>query len=98
MSKPLYEFDPNANVVKDPHAHDSPIVIQANNVDFSDVIQKYFVSIGIEDFVNYVKSYPLRYAFWDFLNPFYPKQVCKFYYSCSVDSNAQTITGTILYG
>ncbi|CAI9260603.1 unnamed protein product [Lactuca saligna] len=49
----------------------------------------------IKEFINYVKSNPLQYALCDFLDPFYPKQVCDFYYSCSVDSNARTITRSI---
>ncbi|CAI9287306.1 unnamed protein product [Lactuca saligna] len=95
MSKALFEFSPNANVVKGPHTHDSPIVIQANNRTFYDVIPKYFVNSGIKDFINYVKSYSLRYVFYDFPHIFYPNKVCEFYYSCSFDSRAQTITGTI---
>ncbi|CAI9285085.1 unnamed protein product [Lactuca saligna] len=74
MSKVLYEFSPNTNVVKGPHAPDSPIVIQAYNVTFSDVISKQFMNSGIKDFINYVKSFPLRYAFYNFVDPFYPKQ------------------------
>ncbi|CAI9302981.1 unnamed protein product [Lactuca saligna] len=53
------------------------------------------MNLGIEDFFNYVKSCPLLYAFCDFPNPFYPKQVCELYYSCFVDSSAQTISSTI---
>ena len=62
---------------------------------FSDEIPKQFENSGIEDFVNYVKSGPLRYAFWDFSNPFYPKKVCEFYYTYSVDNVALTIIKTI---
>ncbi|CAI9268605.1 unnamed protein product [Lactuca saligna] len=76
MSKPLYEFGPNVNVVKGPHAHDFPIIIQANNVEFSDYIPKHFMNSG-KDFVDYVKSFPLRYPLCDFLEPFYPKQDAK---------------------
>ncbi|CAI9285227.1 unnamed protein product [Lactuca saligna] len=95
MTKSLYKFLPNTNVVKGPHALDSPIIIQANNVAFSDYIPKQFDNSGIEDFFDYVKSCTHRYTFCDFLDPFYPKQVCEFYYFCSVDSDAQSISGKI---
>lgn len=98
MLKPLYEFLPNANVIKGPHAHDSPIIVQANNMSFSNFIPKQFLNSGIEDFINYVKSCHLRYAFCNFPVLFYPKQVCEFYYSCSIDFDTQTITETNGYG
>ncbi|CAI9302501.1 unnamed protein product [Lactuca saligna] len=97
MSKPLYEFPPNANVVKGPHAHNS-LIIQATNVAFSDEVPRQFANLGIEDFANPFKRCPLRYTFYDFPYPFYPKKVCMFYYSCVVDSHARTITRTIGYG
>lgn len=94
----MYEFAPNVNVVKGPHAPDSPIFIQANNVALCDFIPKQFMNSRIEDCVNYVKICPLRYDFCDFSDPFYHKQVFKFYYSLYVDSDAQTIIGTIRDG
>ncbi|CAI9292325.1 unnamed protein product [Lactuca saligna] len=75
-----------------------PSSFKKNNVAFSDDIPKQFQNSGIKDFVNYVKSYPLRYVLYNLQDPFYPKQVCEFDYSCSVDSDAQTITGTIRDG
>ncbi|CAI9286777.1 unnamed protein product [Lactuca saligna] len=68
-------FSYNTNITKGPYAPDSTIIIQSTNVAFLDEISKQFTNSGIEDFVNYVKSCPLRYAFYDFLDPFYPKQV-----------------------
>ncbi|CAI9289697.1 unnamed protein product [Lactuca saligna] len=71
----MFAFAPNANVIKGPHAHDSPIIVQANNVAFSNVIPKQFVNSRIKDFINYVKSCHLRYAFCNFPVLFYHKQV-----------------------
>ena len=70
MPKALYVFDPNANVTKGPHDPDSPIVIQANNMAFSDVIPNQFKNSWIKDLVNCIKSCPLHYAFCDFSKPF----------------------------
>ncbi|CAI9282313.1 unnamed protein product [Lactuca saligna] len=64
MSKPLYEFAHNEHVVKGPHAPDLPVTIQSTNVVFSDEIPKQIIKLGIEDFINYVKSFLLQYAFW----------------------------------
>lgn len=77
MSKVIYVFASDDDVVKSPHAPDTPIFVQANNIAFSDIIPNQLKNFGIEIFVNYVKTYPLcYYAFCDFLEPFYPKQVC----------------------
>lgn len=94
ISKVLYKFAPNVNVIKGPYSPNSLIIIQANNLAFSNIILKQFTNSGNEDFINYVKSCTLRYAFPDFPEPFYPKQVCELYYSCFIDSSAQTITRT----
>ncbi|CAI9289934.1 unnamed protein product [Lactuca saligna] len=59
MSKPIYEFVPNTHVIKGSNASDSPI-IQVKNVAFSDEIPKQIANSRIKDFVNYVKSCPLR--------------------------------------
>ncbi|CAI9281179.1 unnamed protein product [Lactuca saligna] len=75
MSKVLYVFAPNANVFKGPHAPDTPIVVQANNIGFSYIIPNQYKNSAIEDFDNYVKNCPLHYIFCDFPEPFYPKQV-----------------------
>ncbi|CAI9293507.1 unnamed protein product [Lactuca saligna] len=96
MPKPFYELSPNVDVVKGPYAPDSLIIIQANNMAFSDEISQQFTNSRIEDFIDYVKSFPIRYAFCNFQCSFYPKQVCEFYYSCSSDSDDQTITRTIV--
>ncbi|KAL7587603.1 hypothetical protein Lser_V15G38004 [Lactuca serriola] len=98
MSNPLYEFAPSANTIKGPHAFDTTIIIQSKNVAFYDEIPKQFVNSGIEDFVKFFKSGPLWYVVCNFPNPFYPKQVCEFYYTCSVDTISRTISGTIGYG
>ncbi|CAI9296815.1 unnamed protein product [Lactuca saligna] len=98
MLKLLHEFNPNASIIKGSHTSYFTITIQPTNVAFSDEIPKQFTNSGIEDFVYYVKSCPLRYVLCDFPNPFYPKQVCEFYYSCFVDNDARTITGTIRDG
>ena len=98
MSNPLYEFAPSTNVIKGPHASDATIIIQSTNAAFLYDIPKQVVNSGIKDFIEFVKSDPLRYAFCNFLEPFYPKQVCEFYYTCSVDTVAQTISRTIGYG
>ncbi|CAI9275846.1 unnamed protein product [Lactuca saligna] len=82
MSKPLYEFGPNTNIITGPHTPNSIIIIQWNNVEFSDEILKQFANSGIEDFVNYVKSGPLQYAFCDFPDPFCHKQLMNVPYPC----------------
>ncbi|CAI9301771.1 unnamed protein product [Lactuca saligna] len=92
---PVYKFAPSANISKGPHALESTIIIQSKSVAFSDEIPKQFVNLGNKDFVDYVKIDPLRYAFCNFPDPFYPKEVCEFYYTCSIDTFSGTITGTI---
>ncbi|CAI9299466.1 unnamed protein product [Lactuca saligna] len=95
MPKFLYEFAPSLNVIKGPHDSDTTIIIQSTNVAFLDDIPKQFVTSRIEDFVEFVKSSLLQYGFCDFVEPFYPKQVSEFYYTCSVDSIARTSSRTI---
>lgn len=74
---------------------ETPIFIDATNFSFSDVIPTQHQDSGIEDFVHFIKSCPLLNAFCDVPNRFYPKQVCEFYYSCIVDTNGETISGTV---
>lgn len=47
MSKVLYVFAPDANVVKGSHAIDTPIVVQEHNVSFLDIIPNQYKDLGI---------------------------------------------------
>ncbi|CAI9303006.1 unnamed protein product [Lactuca saligna] len=55
MSKVLYVFSHDDNVVKGPHAPDTPIVIQANNVAFSNMIPNQYKNSRIEDMTTMSK-------------------------------------------
>ena len=94
MATILYEFVPSALNAKAPNTPDN-IVIKPNNFAFSDVIPKQFRNQGYEDYVNFLKSHPLRYALADIPTAFYPQHVCEFYYTCVYDSVHETLTGTI---
>ncbi|CAI9280919.1 unnamed protein product [Lactuca saligna] len=63
MSTVIYVFSPDTNAVKGPHAPDTPISIQENNIAFFDIISNQYKKLGVEEFINYVKIYPLRYSF-----------------------------------
>lgn len=91
MARVLYVFAPTENVIKGPNTPKIPIFIHVNNVTFSDIILTQHQDSSIEDFVQFIKRCPLRCTFCDVLEPFYPKQVCEFIYSCTVNTIAQTI-------
>lgn len=98
MTWVLFAFTTTTIFVKAANTRETPIVIQANNVVFPYIIPPQHQDLGIEDFVNFFKSCPLCYALSDVPGPFFPKQVCEFYYSCTIDANAQIIFGTVVEG
>lgn len=78
MAPVLFAYVLATNVVKAPNTLVSPIVIKVNNVPFIDTIPLQHQDSVIEDFVEYLKCCPLRYALSDIPDPFFPKQVCEF--------------------
>lgn len=71
------------------------IILNNKNVAYSDVIPPNFQNKGLEEFVWFLKVHPLRYALVHHVVSFYPKHVCKYYYTCNYDKQSETIIGTI---
>ncbi|CAI9279319.1 unnamed protein product [Lactuca saligna] len=91
----VFALIPTTNFQKAPNTPYTPIIIQDNNVAFLDVIPHQHQNLGIEDVIEYFKCCPLHYALNDVPKPFFQKQVCEFYYSCTFDANAQIISRTV---
>nr|KAJ0197446.1 hypothetical protein LSAT_V11C700383020 [Lactuca sativa] len=53
------------------------------------------LGLGLDDFVNFLASFRLRYAISDTPSEFFPEQVCEFYYTATVNDENNVITGTI---
>ena len=77
----VYVLDPN--VVRAPNTPTTPIIITGNNVAFSPVIPTKLQGEGLEDFMAFLESHPLRYALSDIPDPFLPNHMCEFYYTCT---------------
>ncbi|CAI9293284.1 unnamed protein product [Lactuca saligna] len=75
---------------------ETPTVGHAKNVAFSDTITPQYKNLGMEDFVNFFNSCPLHYVLRDVPEPLFPKQVCGFYYSYTVDESGKTISRTMI--
>lgn len=88
MSRVLFILASGANVMRGPNATVAATVVQVNNVYFLDIIPNQHQNSGIEDFVNYVKICPLCHTFCDVPDPSYPQQVCDFFYSYTIDTDA----------
>ena len=98
MVSPLFVYVPVPNVIRAPNNPFTPIIITANNVAFSPIIPTKFQGEGLEDFMEYLESHPLRYALSDIPDPFLPNHICEFYYTCTYDQNTRTLNGTIAAG
>lgn len=66
-------FVPAEKVIKAPNTPKTPIFILEKNVAFTDTISPQHQNSSIEDFVNYLKTFPLRYAVIDAHEPFFAK-------------------------
>ena len=95
---PLYVYVQSPNVVRAPNTPTAPIVINGNNVAFSPKIPSKLQNQGLEPFMEYLQSHPLRYALSDVADPFFAAHVCEFYYTCMLNSDTQTLQGTIADG
>ena len=73
---PLYVYVPDANTVRAPNTPTTPIIITANNVVFSPAIPPKLQNKGLEQFVDYLQSHPLKYALSDIVDPFLPAHIC----------------------
>ncbi|KAL4557118.1 hypothetical protein LXL04_035288 [Taraxacum kok-saghyz] len=92
---PLYVHVPIDNVVHAPNTPNVTIIINAHNVAFSPSIPKKLQDQGLEPFMEYFTSHPLRYALSDAATPFLPKHVCEFYYSCSFNADTLALQGSL---
>ncbi|CAI9302389.1 unnamed protein product [Lactuca saligna] len=88
----LFDFILAGNLIKDPNTPETPIIVQANNVAFSDTIAPQHQGLGLEDFVNFFMRLLLHCPLSNVPKPFFQKQVYEFYYSCTVDVSGQTIS------
>ena len=68
---PLYVYVPDPNDVRAPNTPTAPIIINANNVAFSPTIPPKLQNQGLEQFMDYLSSHPLRYALFDIVDPFF---------------------------
>ena len=95
---PLYVYVLDSNVVRAPNTPTSPIIITANNAALSPAIPPKLQNKGLEPFMDYLQSHPLRYALSDIADPFLPAHICEFYYSCTFDPATHSLNGTITGG
>nr|KAJ0227715.1 hypothetical protein LSAT_V11C100035050 [Lactuca sativa] len=96
MAASLFTYSSTSRrVVPAPNSPPLPIYIKATNVVFNPDIPEVHQGLGLEDFVNFLASYRLRYAISDIPSEFFPEQVCEFYYTATVNDDNNAITGTI---
>ncbi|CAI9294406.1 unnamed protein product [Lactuca saligna] len=96
MAASLFTFSSTSRrVVPAPNSPPLPIYIKATNVIFNPDIPDVHRGLGLDDFVNFLVSCRLRYAISDVPSEFFPKQVCEFYYTTTVNDENNIISGTI---
>ncbi|CAI9261367.1 unnamed protein product [Lactuca saligna] len=71
------------------------IYIKAKNVVFNPDIPDVHRGLGLDDFVNFLVSCRLRYVISEVPSDFFPKQVCEFYYTVTVNDENNVISRTI---
>ena len=97
MVPPLFVYVPPAAVVRAPNTPTTPLIITSNNVAFSPIVPEKLQDQGLEEYLQFLQSHPLRYALAE-LPPFFPNHICEFYYSCTFDPATRTLNGTIASG
>ncbi|KAL4586416.1 hypothetical protein LXL04_011052 [Taraxacum kok-saghyz] len=97
MVAPLFTFVPNDAVDRAANTPSTPIYITTNNVAFTPIIPDSLQDQGLEVYLQFIQSHPLRYAFTE-IPLFLPKHICEFYYSCTYDASSYTVNGTIADG
>ena len=95
---PLYVYVPDPNVVRAANTPSVPIFINANKVAFSPAIPPKLQNKGLEPFMEYLQSHPLRYALSDIVDPFFPAHVWEFYSTCLFNPKTYSLNGTIVGG
>nr|KAJ0201933.1 hypothetical protein LSAT_V11C600298770 [Lactuca sativa] len=96
MAASLFTYSSTSRrVVPAPNSPPLPIYIKATNVVFNPDIPEVHRGLGLDDFVNFLASYRLRYAISDIPSEFFPEQVCEFYYTATINDDNNAITGTI---
>ncbi|CAI9283434.1 unnamed protein product [Lactuca saligna] len=96
MAASLFTFSSTSRrVVPAPNSPPLPIYIKATNVVFNPDIPDVHRGLGLDDFVNFLVSFRLRYAISEVPSEFFPEQVCEFYYTATVNDVNNVISGTI---
>ncbi|CAI9264542.1 unnamed protein product [Lactuca saligna] len=96
MSASLFTFSSTSRrVIPALNSPRLPIYIKATNVVFNPDIPDVHRGLGLDDFVNFLVSYRLRYAISDVPSEFFPEQVCEFYYTATINDENNVIFGTI---
>ncbi|CAI9270153.1 unnamed protein product [Lactuca saligna] len=96
MAASLFTFSSTSRrVVPAPNSPPLPIYIKATNVVFNPDIPDVHRGLGLDDFVNFLASCPLRYAISDIPSEFFPEQICEFYYTATINDEKNAISGTI---
>ena len=98
MVPPLFVYIPSPTAIRAPNTPTTPIIITTNIVAFNPFIPEKLQGLGLEAFMRFINAHPLRYAFSDYPDPFYPHHICEFYYTCTFDPNTRSINGTIAAG
>lgn len=98
MSSPFYFYIPNDDAIKEDNTLNTPFLIFATNVEFSNDIPVNYLNRGSEAFVQFLKSHPLRYARANSVEFFLPQHVCEFSYTYTYDDQTDIIQGTICNG
>nr|KAJ0208943.1 hypothetical protein LSAT_V11C400176500 [Lactuca sativa] len=99
MAASLFTYSSTSQrVIPAPNSPPLPIHIKATNVIFNPDIPEVHRGLGLDDFVNFLASFRLRYAISDVPSEFFPEQVCEFYYTATVNEENSAITGTIGHG
>lgn len=97
MVNPLFTYIPSDAVAIAPNTPTTPIYITTTNVAFTPIIPDSLQDQGLEPYLQFIQSHPLRYAFTE-IPLFLPQHICEFYYSCTYDPTAHTLNGTIADG
>ena len=96
MAATMFTFSSTSRrVIPAPNSPPLPIYIKATNVVFNPDIPDVHRGLGLEDFVNFLVSFKLRYAISEVPSEFFPEQICEFYYSASVNNDNNAISGTV---
>ncbi|CAI9303310.1 unnamed protein product [Lactuca saligna] len=96
MAKFMFTFSSTSRrVIPVPNSPPLPIYIKATNFVFNPDIPDFHRGLGVDDFVNFLVSCRFQYGISNVPSEFFPKQVCEFYYTATINDENNIISGTI---